>query len=380
VRLAFVTGSLAPGGAERQTLALAARLAARGHHCELIPVKDDCALAPPGTVRALGARRYFEPRALARLAARLGALRPDAVVAVNCYALLYAALARRRRARLVVTMHSTKLLGLKEELQMALYRPLVWSADCAVFVCEAQRRHWRRRGVLARRSAVIHNGVDTQAFCPARSAEENARLRAALGLREADFVIGMPALLRPEKNHLQMVEAVAGLRDLGLPARALMIGDGPMRGAVEARARALGVARDVVVTGVQADVRPYVEACDAVALCSTTEAFSLAAIEGMALGKPLVHSEVGGAAEMVLHGVTGYLFPVGDTAALVERLARLADPEHAVRLGHRARGVVELMFSEEAMVGRYERLLHGLCTGRRGIVRPDHGGRAGAAR
>jgi len=88
----------------------------------------------------------------------------------------------------------------------------------------------------------------------------------------------MSAMLRPEKNHVQMVEAIAMLRNLGIPARALMIGDGEMRGAIEARARRLNVDSDIVITGLQHDVRPYIAACDAMALCSFTDAFSLAAI------------------------------------------------------------------------------------------------------
>ena len=127
--------------------------------------------------------------------------------------------------------------------------------------------------------------------------------------------------------------------------------------------RALGVAADVAITGLKDDVRPYLEACDVLALCSVTEAFSLAAIEAMALRKPVVHSDVGGAAEMILPGKNGFLFPVGDTRALVQCLARLADPGACRLMGDRARGVVEVFFSEKAMVDKYERLLGELCAG-----------------
>jgi glycosyltransferase involved in cell wall biosynthesis len=92
-----------------------------------------------------------------------------------------------------------------------------------------------RRAVFARRNEVIYNGVDTNEFRDGRPAGEVARLRAALGFRESDYVIGMSAVLRPEKNHVQLVDAIARLRVQGVPARALIIGDGPMRAAVEAR-------------------------------------------------------------------------------------------------------------------------------------------------
>src|SRR5207237_3603632 len=124
------------------------------------------------------------------------------------------------------------------------------------------------------------------------------------------------------------------------------IGDGPERGAVEAMARKLRVADRVVISGLQADVRPFLSACDVVALTSFTEAFSLAAVEAMALARPVVHPEVGGAAEMIHSGQDGWLFPVGDTATLVDRLAVLADPVVRPRMGENARATVVQRFSE----------------------------------
>jgi glycosyltransferase involved in cell wall biosynthesis len=277
---------------------------------------------------------------------------------------MYAALAMRlarRRVPLIVTFHSTRLLGLKEQLQMAAYRPFFWGADCAVFVCESQRQYWRRRVVFSRRNEVIHNGVDTQAFSSARIDGAGERMRAALGFRDADYVIGLAAVLRPEKNPLQLVDAIALLRARGIPAKALFIGDGPMRSAAEARARERRVANHVVITGYEHDVRPHLAACDVMALCSFTEAFSLAALEAMAMGKPVVHSEVGGAAEMICAGHNGALFPAGDTAAFASALEALADRAASRRLGSNARRTVEALFSEGTMVDRYERLLLELC-------------------
>ncbi len=249
---------------------------------------------------------------------------------------------------------------------MMFYRPFFWMSDCLVFVCEKQRRYWLHRGVLSRRNEVIYNGVDTEEFCDTRNARQRAAMRRAFGFGDADFVIGLSAVLRPEKNHGQLVEAVAGLRRRGIPARALMIGDGPMRAEVEAHARNLKVASDVVITGFQHDVRPFISACDAMTLCSTTEAFSLAAIEAMALGKPVVHSEVGGAAEMIRPGENGFLYPVGDTGALIDRLAQLADHGELERMGNHARARVEALFSETTMMDRYEQLLMDLCQVRPG--------------
>src|SRR5262249_42715360 len=161
--------------------------------------------------------------------------------------------------RLAVVYHTTVLLTAKSWLQSLYYRPFFWGADRLVFVCEAQRRHWHRRGVFARTDLVIYNGVDCEHWRPA-TPQSRTLIRGALGLAERDFVVGMCAVFRPEKNHLQLVEAVAMLRRRGVPARALLIGDGEMRPAIEARARSLGVADDVLITGFQQDVRPFIGA------------------------------------------------------------------------------------------------------------------------
>lgn len=349
MKLLFLTASLGHGGAERHTVTLVNKLAERGHECHLAYLKDDAAqlerLRGAASAQCLHARRYLDLKALRTLRRLVRQLGPTVLVAVNQYPLLYASLARRRAA-LAVTFHSTFMRNAKERLQMLAYRPLFWAADCAVFMCEAQRRHWVQRGVFARSNAVIHNGVDAAYWRPA-AAREAAAVRRVLGLAEDDYVIGMPAVLRPEKNPLLLVHAIERLRHAGLPARALMIGDGEMRPAVEELARRLGIAQAVSVTGLQQDVRPFLAACDAVAL-----------------GRPVVHAQVGGAAELIRHADDGFLFPVGDGAALAGRLAELAEPGLRRRMGARARLSVETRFTEAAMLDRYEAALSQLATTR----------------
>jgi glycosyltransferase involved in cell wall biosynthesis len=365
VKLLFVTSSLSHGGAERQTIALANRLAERGHECHFAYLKPDAGqlerLRGAASVTCLQARRYLDFSALGAL--RRLARGMQSVVAVNQYAVLYARLAAPRLP-LMATFHTTVLQGVKERLKMAYYRPFFWSADRLVFVCEAQRRYWARRRLAGRRTEVIYNGIDTDYWSPVAPGARRA-VRRALGFAEGDLVIALSAVLRREKNPLQLVDAVAALRRRAIPAHALLVGDGPLRGAVEARARKLGIADQVVITGLQQDVRPMVGAADAAVLCSTAvETFSLAALEAMALGRPVVHAELGGAAEMIRSGADGWLFPAGDTAALVERLAALADPELRRRMGRSARERVEARFAEGAMVDRYEAALSELATTR----------------
>ncbi len=365
----FVTSSLAHGGAERHTITLANRLAQRGHECHFVFVKNRTAqrsrirLGARGSIHSLDARRYLDPRALLRFARTIRAVGPTVIVAANEYALLYSSIARwlsGTGAALAVTYHAADALGVKERLKMVAYRPLFWMADCAIFVCEYQRQRWSKQGVAARRNEVIHNGVDTSEFADQALPAARATARRELGFADSEYVVGITAALRPEKNHNQLVEAIARLRVLGMQARAVLIGDGPMRPRIEAHSRRLGVAEHVKITGFESDVRPYVLACDTMALCSVTEALSLAAIEAMALGKPVVHSDVGGVGELIDSGSNGFLFRVNDTDGFVHSLALLADRSLRERIGARARATVEQSFAEGSMVDHYEQLFRDL--------------------
>jgi len=350
MRLFFVTGSLVHGGAERHAVTLANRLAERGHDVHFAYVKNDPSQLPRLQIPAtcLHAQRYLDFSSLKNLREMVRRARPTVVLATNPYALMYASLARPE-APLAVALHSTFTRTTKEWLQMAAYRPFFWSAERAMFVCERQKRHWQRRGLFSRSNQVIYNGVDLDYWVPQ-------------GISHEGFVIGLSAVLLPEKNPVQLVEAVAMLRRRGIPARALMIGDGEMRPAIEAAARREGIADAVTITGLVQDVRPFLAACDVLALTSHTEAFSLAAIEAMALGLPVVHADVGGAAEMIRPGHDGYLFPTGDTGTLVDCLGALADPARRLPMGRNARHTVETRFSERAMVERYESSLSELAS------------------
>jgi glycosyltransferase involved in cell wall biosynthesis len=370
MRLMFLTGSLAYGGAEQHAITLANRLAERGHECHAAWVKPECAqlarihLQRGGSAHCIRAARYLDGSAVRRLATVLSLRRPSAVVAANPYALMYATLARAlvpTQIPLIVTYHSTRSPGLKEQAKLLAYRLCMWAAECTVFVCEYQRRYCMRRGLRSRRNTVIHNGIDVQRFHDASTPDERRALRATLGYTDADFVIGIAGGLRPEKNHVQLLEAIAMLHARGLCAKALFIGDGATRSATESRARALGVAQHLTITGFREDVRPWLTASDVMCVCSLTEALSLAAIEAMAMGKALVHARVGGAAELIESGRNGLVFAAGDTAALVGCLVRLADANTRQALGRAARGTVESRFGEARMVERYEELLLEVC-------------------
>src|SRR5688572_17011072 len=192
MKILFLTGSLVHGGAERHTITLANRLAERGHDCHAAYVKDDPSQLERyrgmSSIACVQAKKYLDRHALGRLARSIAGLQPTHILAANQYALAYATLARRlagARSPLTVTFHTTVMRTAKEWLQMAYYRPFFWNADWLVYVCDGQARYWRRRGLFARRTEVIYNGVDTEYFS-LREAERPA-LRRALGFAEQDL-------------------------------------------------------------------------------------------------------------------------------------------------------------------------------------------------
>jgi glycosyltransferase involved in cell wall biosynthesis len=187
-------------------------------------------------------------------------------------------------------------------------------------------------------------------------------LRTELGFAPQDYVIGLCSSLRPEKAHGDLLQAIGQLRSRGVAAKALFIGDGSERATIEQAARDLGLREHVVITGLKEDVRPFIGCCDVMTLVShAIETFSLAALESMALAKPLVMSDIGGASEQVLHGQTGLLFEPGDLTTLAGHLQTLESASLRARMGSAAQRRVRQLFTVETMTagftGQIERLL-----------------------
>jgi glycosyltransferase involved in cell wall biosynthesis len=211
---------------------------------------------------------------------------------------------------------------------------------------------------------AIPNGVDAQRFRPA-DADTRARLRAALGFGEDDCLIGCVASFTPVKRHDVLVDAFATLWARQPRAYLLLVGDGPLRGAIEARISAAGIGTRVRLLGARADVEQFLPALDVFALASRTEGMSNAILEAQACGLPVVATDVGGNGELVADGATGLLVPAGDAAALAHALGLLAgDPARRAALGAAARARVERELSLDAMVAAYDALYRELADAR----------------
>ena len=310
---------------------------------------------------SLGVRGKFSWSAVRRLAGLIEEREISVLVCTNSYSLVYAWLAAlrvRHRPRIVEVFHTTDLGTRSSRLRMWFYSMLFRQCDLLVYVSHAQREYWRQRHLHAHRDVVIQNGIDAQSFDDHFTATQKAACRAQYGFASDDYVIGICAVFRPEKAHGDLLQAVRRLRDAGVNARVLLIGDGPQRSVIEAEIARLQLGETAAITGFQQDVRPYIASCDVMVLAShAVETFSIAALESMSLGKPLVLTRIGGAAEQVTPGSNGFLFEPGDIDALTQHLTTLADKNLRERMGAQARKIVRDQFTLDKMAAAYDREL-----------------------
>jgi len=373
IPILLLTNSLHVGGAERHTVFLANHLDDAKFSISLAYLKRDEGLLPHVLVERLDVlfccdvAGRLDRRAIAKLVTHIDHTRPTTVFCANYYSFLYGLAARRRsdhKPALVLIYHTTVLRSLKEKLQAAFYRRLVRHADLLIYVCENQRRYWRARGLRPKHDTVIHNGIDPQFFTDSFTTEAKVRTRRTFEFGAADYVVGLCAVMRPEKAHTDLLEAIARLRQDGLPIKALFIGDGPERPRIEARRRQLQLDSAVQITGFQKDVRPFVATCDVMALPShAIETFSLSVLESMSMGKPTVLTRIGGADEQVIPDYNGFLYEPGDINALASHLRTLADSQTRTSMGRAAAQIVRERFTLDQMIARYAAIASALPRG-----------------
>jgi glycosyltransferase involved in cell wall biosynthesis len=193
------------------------------------------------------------------------------------------------------------------------------------------------------------------------TAEGGAEARARLGIGTERFVVGWVGRMTGVKRTDDVLEALRLLRERGVDAVLLLVGDGPDRQHVEHRASELGIVRHCLFLGYQEDVSGWYRAFDAMILPSANEGTPVVAIEALAAGRPVVATSVGGVPDVVREGVDGFLVPMGDTEALAERLARLAeDPALRARMGAAGRESVPARYAVGRLVGDIDELYRSL--------------------
>jgi glycosyltransferase involved in cell wall biosynthesis len=349
VRILLATPGTDVGGAERVVITLARELPARGHEVVLWgpagALEPELAGAPierlvvpgrgrspagvaEGTVRLTGAIRRARPAVVHAHNPRVSAL-----------AALGARLARGpRRPPVLATFHGVR---------HAEYRAagvLLRGADAVSCVSEGLAAGLRAAGVS--RVRVVPNSV---AVPPASDGAE-------LGLGGAPLVVAVGRLVA-QKNHARFVDAAAQVAAARPDARFLIVGDGPLRGALEAQVAALGLSERVTLTGIRHDVPALLARADLVVFSSDWEGLPLVALEALAAGTPVLSTPVEG-----MHELPVTVVPADALAGGI--LDLLADPARLAAFGASGREHVAARYSVASMLDAYETLYSELSAGR----------------
>jgi glycosyltransferase involved in cell wall biosynthesis len=225
--------------------------------------------------------------------------------------------------RILVTHHTPELRREDSAAGRLWWRLSWWAGPEVIYTSDSDRR-LDARGRL--RSHVVYLGIDLDRF---RSADR--------ALPPNGPVIGNVARLSEQKGQRFLVDALPRIAERHPGARVALVGDGPLRAALERQAASLGVAEHVVFAGQRHDVPRWLASFDVFALPSLFEGLCYAVIEAQAAGVPVVATPVGGVRDTVVDGETGILVPAEDSAALADAIVRLLDdPAEARRLATEA--------------------------------------------
>jgi glycosyltransferase involved in cell wall biosynthesis len=314
-----------------------------GMAIELRRIGVPIALRPLPTVRPwtvlAGGRAVRDLRAL------LSARRIRLVHAHGSRGALYAGLAARR-SRVPVIWH-VRIVDRDPWLDGLLLR----MSSAVVANSAAAAGRFRGRSGAATKVQVVPNGVDLERFGPGAAAGLTKTLAPPAG---GAVVVYIGRLERGKGPDLFLEAARVAQRTLP-QARFLLVGDGPMRAALEADARAADVRATFV--GHQADPRPFLGMAAAVVVPSRQEAFGRVLIEAMAAEVPVVATRVGGIPEVCVDGRTGLLVPPEDPGALAEAIvSTLTDPDATRARVRAAAADVRARFTLAAHVERIQQL------------------------
>ena len=368
MRILLTSPSMDVGGAERVVAMLAAGLAARGHEVALAAphgMRDaDLAGVPHRRVVIDDHRRALAGAAAtaAQVARAVRSVAPDVIHAQNvkatATALLAAPVAGRRRPPVLATFHGV----LPAEYPNAAR--VLGRAAHVVCVSEDLRARLAGAGVAPDRLSVVVNAVEPVGDLPAA---RRAELDAELGLAPGAPVVAIVGRLVPQKAHDRFLVAMRRVVDARPDARALIVGDGELREDVERRRDALGLAGAVTMTGARSDARDLIARADVLVFSSEWEGLSIAALEALAAGTPVVATDVQGMRELLADGA-GAVVPLDDGAALGDAIAALLGDAAAGRraaMGAAGRALIAGRFALDTMVDAYERRYATLLEGRR---------------
>jgi len=293
-----------------------------------------------------------------RLARIIRRVRPDVVhthtAKAGAVGRAAAVLAGPRRPVVVHTFHGHVLRGYFGRAGTRVFRAietiLARATDRLIAVSPEVRDELVALGVAPKEKfSVVRLGIELE---PRVSFDgDTAEVRRRHGIGPDKFVVGWFGRMTAVKRTDDLLTTLAGVRERGIDALLVFVGDGDDRARLEQRAHDLGLARSCLFLGYQEDVAPWYAVCDAVILTSASEGTPVTIIEALAAGRAVVATRVGGVPDVVDEGETGFMVHLGDTHALAERLEILArDPARRAAMGAAGRERVLRRYAVERLV------------------------------
>jgi glycosyltransferase involved in cell wall biosynthesis len=289
---------------------------------------------------------------------------------------------------IVHTLHSLVFheyeTGWKNWLYIRLKRLCAPLTDILISVNDKTAQGALARGIgRPQQHVTIFSGMELDRFLEVGAVLAPTEAKRRLGIPAEAPVVGKIARLFPLKGHEQFLDAARHIARLKPDTWFVLVGDGPLRGELEARARKEGIFDRTIFTGrVPPDHVPhYIQAMDVVVHTSLREGIARVLPQAGAVGKPVVTFDLDGASEAVRDGVSGWLVPPLDTSALATRVVELfADPDRRRTFGEAGRVLAIANFRVEEMVNRINQLYYDQIE-RKGLVwvqRPREGASVGA--
>lgn len=276
-------------------------------------------------------------------------------------AALLARMATEGKLKIVTTLHGTDITMVgADPSYLPMVKLAIRASDAVTAVSEFLRAETYRTFQVDRPIEVIPNFI-------APFTGKRPDCRAWLAPCSSPILVHI-SNFRPVKRVLDVMKVFEKVR-AQLPARLVMVGDGPDRAEAEAYARQQGFADAVRFTGKQLDIDTVLACSDIFLLPSSTESFGLAALEAMAHQVPVIASRVGGLPEVVRHGVDGYLEPLGDVDAMArDAMTLLQDEALRKRMGISAQQRALTTFAEGPIIDQYEALYEKTLSGSKSSV------------
>ena len=263
---------------------------------------------------------------------------------------------------IVHTVHGFSFHGQESAARQRTFRFLErmasgW-ADRMIFISQPLI-DWAYREKIIRdpgKISKIYSGIETEKFQPVTKSQKRAN-RRTWNIPEDAFVIGIVSKLWKGKGHATLVEAFSLLAAEGPDIRLVIVGEGPLEPELTRLVRRKAVADKVVLTGFHREVAPLISMFDLAVLPSLFEGMGRVLLEAMAMGIPVIGSDVGGIPDLVRHGTEGFLVPPGDAAALASSIRCLIhQPRLADKMGRAGIQRVSAMFSAKKMVRDIEQV------------------------